>query len=1040
MDKYKYLIEERDRLHTAWQLRKIHLDQLCDLLVFLRETKLVEDATNSQEAALSHVDVGEMVDEVSNQLKKHEEFEKLLQVQDKNFEVLVASGNKLLNQNHFESAQIAQRLGEVQSKRKKVHQLCRAKRKHLVNGLLYAEFIRDVAETQAWIAEKEKKLGAMSKAEVTDLEDKIKILQKHQAFQAEVVANSGRIQEIKQNGETLIRKNHKASQDIADQLADLEHAWRRLNEEVNLKGKGLEEAQDILEFNTQLDKIESWIRDKEVMLQAGDTGKDYEHCQLLQRKLDDVDSDMKIDDTKIKMITALSNKLASQGYPNVRERGDNLIKKWHSLQKALNDYRQKLKAASDIHLFDRDVADTLDRIGEKCVVMESTEVGRNLPAVEALRRKQEALENEVSAVENKIMNTHQKDALYLSDKYPHATNHLEDTLMVLHEQMDKLSAAKAKRRDLLQKAHAQEKFLADAKQLEQWVLEHVKRMESQEKPNSVADAEVQLELHNELKAEIKGRDKAFQELIHYGKTCSEKDNPVIIKNVGKLEDLHKTIHKAWDDHKNNLTHSFDVQIFNEQANQLNNWLATKEAFLNNEDVGDTPRAVEALLRKHNDFETMLENQLGRVEELKTEAKRISADPTRNHEEVTNKLDTVLNRKDKLLAKTKQRKDMLEKSKSLQAFLRNVNDVETWLNQKLQTAADESYREPINLQNKIQKHATFEAEVIASGERIQNVVEVGKDLIAADHYAATEIGVRLDELENDWKHLLELSNLKRDRLNEAYQALLFNRSLEEFETWLTDVENQLRISSSENDLSSAGNALKRIVILENDIQQHAENCEIINEGAEQFKKGGHFLAEEIEEKVQSAITRYHQLKEPLQARKDQLELSTMLQQFTRDVGEELQWLNDREPIVASQELGNNLTAVQNLQKKNQILESELASRGTIIEKLVSRAEQLIRSGHPSEAIITDTINKLKGKLDQIKDLASIRRLRLQDSLEAQAVSYFCYYIRHSLITVLFAFSFTKMYRRQLLGLQKRDHYLPPKKSVKMKIQLDHYKGN
>ncbi|XP_028142929.1 spectrin beta chain, non-erythrocytic 1 isoform X1 [Diabrotica virgifera virgifera] len=985
VEKYKHLIGERDKLLTTWQLRKIHLDQLCDLLVFLRETKLIEDATNTQEAALTHVDIGETVDEVSNQLKKHEEFEKVLQVQDKNLEALFASGNKLLQQNHFESEQIAQRLADVQAKRKKVHQLSEAKRKYLTNGLLYAEFVRDVAETQVWIIEKEKKLGtmtAMTKSDVSDLEDKIKVLQKHQAFQAEVVANAGRIQEIKNNGETLIRKNHKASQDIADQLADLEQAWRRLNEEVSLKGKGLEEAQDILEFNSQLDKIESWIRDKEVLLQAGDTGKDYEHCQILQRKLDDVDSDMKIDDTKIKTITALSNKLAAQGHNHVRERGDNLIKKWHSLQKALNDYRNKLNEASEIHLFDRDIADTLDRIAEKCSIMESEEVGRNLPAVEALQRKQEALENEISAIENKIVNTHQKDAFYLSEKYPYSTKHLEDTLRNLEVQMQKLEAAKLKRRALLQKAHSQEKFLADAKQLEQWVLETIKRMESQEKPNSVVDAEVQLELHNELKAEIAGRDEPFTQLIQYGKTCPEKDNPIIVDNVKKLEELHTKIHRAWIDHKNNLTHSFDVQEFNEQVNQLNNWLADKEAFLNNEDVGDTPRAVEALLRKHNDFELTLQTLLGRVDELKSEAKRITKDTSRNNEEVLLKLETVLNRNDRLLAKTKQRKDTLEKSKALQDFLRNVNDVETWLTQKLQTAADENYREPINLQNKIQKHATFEAEVIASGERIQNVVEVGKDLIAADHYAADEIGIRLDELENDWKHLLELSNLKRDRLNEAYQALLFNRSLEEFETWLTDVEHQLKITGTD-DFTSAGNHLKRLATLENDIQQHAENCEIINEGAEQFKKGGHFLADEIDEKVQKAITRYHQLKEPLQVKKDQLELSSMLQQFTRDVDDELQWLDDREPLVASQDLGNNLTAVQHLHKKHQILEGELTSRSAIIDALVARADQLVRSKHPSETIIKDKTEQLNVKLDQVKDLASIRRLRLQDSLEVQA---------------------------------------------------------
>ncbi|KAJ8962237.1 hypothetical protein NQ318_018209 [Aromia moschata] len=983
IERYRNLIQEREKLHTAWQLKKIHLDQLCDLHMFLREAKLIEDATNSQEAALSNVDIGETVDEVTNQLKKHEAFEKVMNHQDKNLEALIVSGNKLLSQNHFDSEQIAARLAEIQAKRKRVYQLCAQKKQLLSDGLLYAEFVRDVGEAKMWIAEKQKKLDAEAKTgEVTNLEDKIKKLQKHQAFQAEVAANSGRIKEVKTNGDILIRKNHKASKDIGEQLYQLEKAWKHLIEEVNLRGKGLEEAQDILEFNNQLDKIESWIRDKEVMIQAGDTGNDYEHCQMLQRKLDDVDSDMKIDDTRIKNITALANKLAKQGHPGVQERGENFIKKWQSLQGALNDYRNKLAAASEIHLFDRDVADTSERIAEKCVAMESDDVGKDLTAVETQLRKQEALESEISVVENKILEDHQNDALYLSQKYPHVVKHLEDKLTALQHQLNKLLATKDKRRGLLEKAYAQEKFLAEVNELEQWVNDTIKRMDSQGKPNTIAEAEAQLELHNELKAEINGRNEPFKLLINYGQTCPEKDNPKIKENVEKLKDLQDSILVAWEERKQELTHEYDVQDFKEQVKQLNSWLAAKEAFLNNDDVGDTPRAVEALLRKHNDFEAMLEKQLVRVEELEGIAKRIMAGTNKNNDEVSARLASVVNRKNRLLEKSEERRDTLEKSKALQEFLRNVNDVESWLNQKLQIAADENYREPNNLQNKIQKHATFEAEVIASGERIQNVVEEGKELIAADHYAAPEIAIRLDELENDWKHLLELSTLKRDRLNEAYQALLFNRSLDEFETWLSEVEAQVKSTDTGKDLATANNLLKRHTALEKDIQQHTENCEIINEGAEQFVNSGHFMADEIQARAQEAITRFHQLKEPLQARRDLLESSTMLQQFTRDVDDELQWLDDREPLAASRDLGSNLAAVQSLQKKHQALEAELASREPIVSSLVARAAHLTRSEHPSASVINEKANELKNKLAQVRDLASIRRLRLQDALEAQ----------------------------------------------------------
>lgn len=55
-----------------------------------------------------------------------------------------------------------------------------------------------------WIDEKSKKLEKeVGKTEVTSLEDKIKKLQKHQAFQAELAAHQGKIASIQKNGESL---------------------------------------------------------------------------------------------------------------------------------------------------------------------------------------------------------------------------------------------------------------------------------------------------------------------------------------------------------------------------------------------------------------------------------------------------------------------------------------------------------------------------------------------------------------------------------------------------------------------------------------------------------------------------------------------------------------------------------------------------------------------------------------------------------------------------------------------------------------------
>lgn len=93
----------------------------------------------------------------------------------------------------------------------------------------------------------------------------------------------------------------------------------------------------------------------------------------------------------------------------------------------------------------------------------------------------------------------------------------------------------------------------------------------------------------------------------------------------------------------------------------------------------------------------------------------------------------------------------------------------WILQKQQICADESYRDPTNLQSKIQKHAAFESELAANKSRVGAVTAEGESLISGGHFAAAEIKTRLDELELEWRQLQESSALKRERLSDAYQV-------------------------------------------------------------------------------------------------------------------------------------------------------------------------------------------------------------------------------------------------------------------------------
>ena len=145
-ERFSQLLEERLRLHAAWQYKKIHLDQLIGLQFFLRDAKRIDAFSSSQEVALAGTNIGTSFDEVDVAVKKHEAFEKLLTTQDEKVLALQEHGEKLLAQNHFESGVIEHRLGEVVQRHAKVHELCAAHKQRLEDALHHAQFVRDVVE------------------------------------------------------------------------------------------------------------------------------------------------------------------------------------------------------------------------------------------------------------------------------------------------------------------------------------------------------------------------------------------------------------------------------------------------------------------------------------------------------------------------------------------------------------------------------------------------------------------------------------------------------------------------------------------------------------------------------------------------------------------------------------------------------------------------------------------------------------------------------------------------------------------------------
>lgn len=82
---------------------------------------------------------------------------------------------------------------------------------------------------------------------------------------------------------------------------------------------------------------------------------------------------------------------------------------WASLLDHIEARDQKLQAAGEIHRFNRDVADALQRIQEKYAGI-SDDLGKDLNSVLSLIRKHEGFENDLVALEAQVSGGHRSQS------------------------------------------------------------------------------------------------------------------------------------------------------------------------------------------------------------------------------------------------------------------------------------------------------------------------------------------------------------------------------------------------------------------------------------------------------------------------------------------------------------------------------------------------------------------------------------------------------------------------------------------------------
>uniref|UniRef100_A0A8C9EY26 Spectrin alpha, non-erythrocytic 1 n=1 Tax=Pavo cristatus TaxID=9049 RepID=A0A8C9EY26_PAVCR len=1031
--KQEALVARYEALKDPMVARKQKLADSLRLQQLFRDIEDEETWIREKEPIAASTNRGKDLIGVQNLLKKHQALQAEIAGHEPRIKAVTQKGNAMVEEGHFAAEDVKIKLNELNQKWDSLKAKASQRRQDLEDSLQAQQYFADANEAESWMREKEPIVGSTDYGKDEDSAEAL--LKKHEALMSDLSAYGSSIQALREQAQSCRQQVAPTDDETGKELVLALYDYQEKSpREVTMK-KG-----DILTLlnSTNKDWWKVEVNDRQGFVPAAYVKKLDPAQSASRENLLEEQGSIALRQEQIDNHSSGCHK-ASAPYRSFckcyRAVGcsirmgfyllllfQELNERWRSLQQLAEERSQLLGSAHEVQRFHRDADETKEWIEEKNQALNTDNYGHDLASVQALQRKHEGFERDLAALGDKV-NSLGETAQRLIQSHPESAEDLQEKCTELNQAWSSLGKRADQRKEKLGDSHDLQRFLSDFRDLMSWINGIRGLVSSDELAKDVTGAEALLERHQEHRTEIDARAGTFQAFEQFGQQLLARGHyasPEIKEKLDILDQERTDLEKAWVQRRMMLDQCLELQLFHRDCEQAENWMAAREAFLNTEDKGDSLDSVEALIKKHEDFDKAINVQEEKIAVLQSFADQLIAADHYAKGVIANRRNEVLDRWRRLKAQMIEKRSKLGESQTLQQFSRDVDEIEAWISEKLQTASDESYKDPTNIQSKHQKHQAFEAELHANADRIRGVIDMGNSLIERGACAGSEDAVKVEKqtvmhtsaprfqdrlkdlnsqadslmtssafdtsqvkdkretINGRFQRIKSMAAARRARLNESHRLHQFFRDMDDEESWIK--EKKLLVSSEDygRDLTGVQNLRKKHKRLEAELAAHEPAIQGVLDTGKKLSDDNTIGKEEIQQRLAQFVDHWKELKQLAAARGQRLEESLEYQQFVANVEEEEAWINEKMTLVASEDYGDTLAAIQGLLKKHEAFETDFTVHKDRVNDVCANGEDLIKKNNHHVDNITAKMKGLKGKVSDLEKAAAQRKAKLDEN--------------------------------------------------------------
>lgn len=615
-------------------------------------------------------------------------------------------------------------------------------------------------------------------------------LQKQQNIETQLQDRARQVSELEDQAVHLERIEPEKSEVIKARKVRVEERFQKLQAPILERKQQLVKKKEALQFRRDVEDERQRIREKLPLAQSGDYGNNLYDVQVLLRKNQSLRNEINNHEPRIMNICQTGNKLIEEGHedgPEFKKLIEQLLSDWDNLKREVDNRRVKLLENERVQQYFFDASEAEQWMSEQELYMMSGERGKDEFTAQNIKRKHEAIEAAIRDYNGTMSQLNDTADTLINEKVPDSERIAQRKVEIskLYTQLNELGA---ERRARMNEGLDLFKLNREIEDLMKWIAERDAIANSHELGQDLDHVIMLLERFKQF---AKDTEKCGSERVERVNETANKlilsghaDNSMIANWKDMLEEAWNDLLEMIKTRSLELAASLRLHQFLHNCRELLAKIVDKQKGLN-DDVGRDAASVAMSQRKHEHFENDLQSLIDAAREISDESAKLQTHYAGGKsDEIKLREQEVASALKQLLSMCDARRRRLEETSDLFSFLNKIRELMSWMEDVVrQMNSSEKPRDVRGVEQLMKNHQNLKAEIESKVGLFVECENLGNELLAQKHYAASEISDKLDLLSRRRSEMNARWEERWDHLEIILEVYQFARDSAVAEAWL-----------------------------------------------------------------------------------------------------------------------------------------------------------------------------------------------------------------------------------------------------------------